>query len=232
MDFDTGLRTGACALSQLLRVLYTAKVCTTVSVKLLSITRVCAGSIRHGTRTVYKVLTLPVETEYKSGSTPRRTESWTTLLPLLARALTWSRTLSFLPTAPPQLLHRRLRNHIVVYIFVRSFVQPRSGLRNHRVLIATPHQEEQCLLNLQYGLAGRGFCRSNYLCRYIIRQKGTLPIASSPHALLTPTHRTKTHHTATRLYNALQPANTYERCGTECCHKAALSVAGATCMGK
>jgi hypothetical protein len=56
MDFDTGLRTGACALSQHLRVLYTAKVCTTLSVKLLSITRVCAGSIRHGTRTVFKVL--------------------------------------------------------------------------------------------------------------------------------------------------------------------------------
>jgi hypothetical protein len=66
MDFDTGLRTGACALSQHLRILYTAKVCTTLSVKLLSMTRVCAGSIRHGTRTVYKVLTLPVETEYKS----------------------------------------------------------------------------------------------------------------------------------------------------------------------
>jgi hypothetical protein len=72
MDFDTGLRTGACAMSQHLRVLYTAKVCTTLSVKLLSITRVCAGSIRHGTRTVYKVLTLPVETEYKSGSTLMR----------------------------------------------------------------------------------------------------------------------------------------------------------------
>jgi hypothetical protein len=106
---------------------------------------------------------------------------------LLARALTWSRTLSILRTAPPQLLHRRLRNHIVVYIFVRSFVQPRSGLRNHRVLIATPHQEEQCPLNLQYGLACRGFCRSNCLCWYPIRQKRTLPIASSPHALRPPT---------------------------------------------
>jgi hypothetical protein len=67
MDFDTGLRTGACALSQHLRVFIHR-----VSVKLLSITRVCEGSIRHGTRTVYKVLTLPVETEYKSGSTLMR----------------------------------------------------------------------------------------------------------------------------------------------------------------
>jgi hypothetical protein len=70
----------------------------------------------------------------------------------------------------------RNRNHIIVYILVyilaRSFVQPHSGLRNHRVLIATPHQEtqndqgfelarEQCPLNLQCGLAYRGVCRSN-----------------------------------------------------------------------
>jgi hypothetical protein len=39
------------------------------------------GWIRHGTATVYKVLTLPVETEHKSGSTPRQTESWATLIP-------------------------------------------------------------------------------------------------------------------------------------------------------
>jgi hypothetical protein len=48
-EFDSGLRTGACALSQHLRVLYTAKVCTTLSVKVLSITRVCGGLTRHGT---------------------------------------------------------------------------------------------------------------------------------------------------------------------------------------
>jgi hypothetical protein len=44
------------------------------------ITESLRGSIRHGTATVYKVLTLPVETEHKSGSTPRRTESLATLV--------------------------------------------------------------------------------------------------------------------------------------------------------
>jgi hypothetical protein len=105
---------------------------------------------------------------------------------LLGRALTWSRTLSILPTAPPHLLHGRSRNHIVVYIPVRSVVQQHSCSRNHCVLIATPHQEEQCPSNPQCGLACRGFCCSNCcsLGRYLIQQK----VRYQFHPLLTPRH--------------------------------------------
>jgi hypothetical protein len=68
------------------RVLYTGKVCTTLSLKLLSTTRarldsprVCATRFHAKLQFFFKVLTLTGESEFKSGAIPRRTDPWTTV---------------------------------------------------------------------------------------------------------------------------------------------------------